>query len=741
MARRGRDVLVIGLICTLAVAFWQWRIIGPAPLPQKVSGQNQDLFCIYYPAFTFAYRSEEFLPRWNPYQLAGTPFLANYNGGFLYAVNFLSAVLPVHRAMGYASMAHIALAGLFVFIAARAMALSHTAALLGAIAFMFNLYFLTERIRPSYLAGLTWIPLVFLCAGRLVVRPGWWSAVFLGIAVTLQFLTGHAQIVCYTTYCLLVIAPVYLLCRREWSAEYLRRLMAAVAVAGVTAVLLSAIQLLPTLELVGQATRGFHGLTFEQTQPWVVDAQRVRRVIFSSGLAVAMALLALTDRGRLRLVLPAATLIVFTALVALWVPFYRDFFYFLPGVDLFRGRQEILVIGALGLAILAGIGVDRILSARLGWERFGLVATVVILLVALRAVPPNPAIPAWYMTAVLVGIAVALLVERPRVRLLIVWAVVGLVAAERFSNVESNKIMLPQHNTEEFFSPPPFVRFLRERLGADRILVFRDWKDRFPITEKMGTLYRVSVVQDYEPLAPAAYHEFLRPLEGANIDAPLFWGRFYPHPARPEWRLLDMLATRYIVVPPGLSSRPAPGPSFRLVYDAPDARVFENTKAMQRAYLSTRHEVVPDAEAMLATIHAPRFNPRALTLVDREVTWPPATEVAPVPERVRFLEFTAEYVTLEVSTPQPALVILADLYWPGWRVSVDGVEGEVYRVNYLFRGVAVGPGLHTVRFWYDPLSLKAGAVMTAGTATLLLVAGAVQLGRRSRWGARQPGIV
>ena len=59
--------------------------------------------------------------------------------------------------------------------------------------------------------------------------------------------------------------------------------------------------------------------------------------------------------------------------------------------------------------------------------------------------------------------------------------------------------------------------------------------------EKLGTLYGLAVVQDYEPLAPAAYHEFLRPLGDVNTDRPLFWGRFFPGPGHPAWRLLDAL--------------------------------------------------------------------------------------------------------------------------------------------------------------------------------------------------------
>src|SRR5262249_10344967 len=154
-----------------------------------------------------------------------------------------------------------------------------------------------------------------------------------------------------------------------------------------------------------------------------------------------------------------------------------------------------------------------------------------------------------------------------------------------------------------YFRAPPFVDFLRAHSELDRILVVKDWRQRFPIMEKLGTLYGLDVVQDYEPLAPAAYHAFLAPLEPFNVDAPLFWGRFVPPPEHPAWSLLDRLAVRWVVVAPGVSWSPRGEARFRLAYDAPDARIYENREALPRARLAADVEVVPDTEDALRAVH------------------------------------------------------------------------------------------------------------------------------------------
>ena len=61
------------------------------------------------------------------------------------------------------------------------------------------------------------------------------------------------------------------------------------------------------------------------------------------------------------------------------------------------------------------------------------------------------------------------------------------------------------------------------------------------------------------------------------------------------------------------------------------------------------------------------------------------------------------------------------MYFPGWRAYVDGVETPIYRANYLFRGVVVPQGQHTLVFAYRPTSVLVGAAISL--VALVLAAG------------------
>jgi uncharacterized membrane protein YfhO len=61
------------------------------------------------------------------------------------------------------------------------------------------------------------------------------------------------------------------------------------------------------------------------------------------------------------------------------------------------------------------------------------------------------------------------------------------------------------------------------------------------------------------------------------------------------------------------------------------------------------------------------------------------------------------------------------MYFPGWLAYVDGAPTPIYRTDYLFRGIVVPAGQHTITFVYRPASVLVGAVISA--LALLVIAG------------------
>jgi uncharacterized membrane protein YfhO len=54
-----------------------------------------------------------------------------------------------------------------------------------------------------------------------------------------------------------------------------------------------------------------------------------------------------------------------------------------------------------------------------------------------------------------------------------------------------------------------------------------------------------------------------------------------------------------------------------------------------------------------------------------------------------------------------SLLVLHDLYYPGWSAKIDGKSAPILRAGLLFRAVIVPAGSHRVIFRFDPFSLAA----------------------------------
>jgi uncharacterized membrane protein YfhO len=106
----------------------------------------------------------------------------------------------------------------------------------------------------------------------------------------------------------------------------------------------------------------------------------------------------------------------------------------------------------------------------------------------------------------------------------------------------------------------------------------------------------------------------------------------------------------------------------------------------------------------------------------------------------RILSYASQEVTIDAAVERPALLVLNDSDYPGWKVYVDGRQSHWITANYLFRGVLLQPGRHRVRFAYEPASFAAGAAIS-GAGSSAWLAFAFWRGRRPKSGVAEAHLV
>jgi len=166
---------------------------------------------------------------------------------------------------------------------------------------------------------------------------------------------------------------------------------------------------------------------------------------------------------------------------------------------------------------------------------------------------------------------------------------------------------------------------------------------------------------------------------------------------------------------------------FRQVYDH-EIKIYESADYLPRAALFSSVEVAQDDGAALAQLDSPTLD-IFRTAVVSSVGLDPA-DVAAIrsidarpPDRVRsarIQSYTSQEVKIDAIVERPALLVLNDSDYPGWKVYVDGRRSRWITANYLFRGVPLKPGRHLVRFAYEPASFAAGAAIS-GAGLICLV--------------------
>ena len=161
-------------------------------------------------------------------------------------------------------------------------------------------------------------------------------------------------------------------------------------------------------------------------------------------------------------------------------------------------------------------------------------------------------------------------------------------------------------------------------------------------------------------------------------------------------RALGLLGVTDLLQPPGEAPL-----DLEETYDGPDARIYANPHAMPRAWVVGEQRVVKGEDAQLAAITDPGFDPRREAIVER------AGGRRGV-GRDRRGDQDRGRPGRGHAPSGGGLVVLSDVYFPGWKATVDGEEAPIERVDYLLRGVAVGPGEHEIVMEYQPWSWRIG---------------------------------
>lgn len=749
----ARDIRYAAIVSLLAGLVLLPALLLPSHLLHPSWTEFSDLTLIHWPKVTLVRESlagGEGWPLWSPYALSGQPLAANQLAMLFYPPALLLLLGPLPVALALFLALHLAWAGLGAYTLARALGLRPQAALLAGVLFALNgkLAAHTAIGHVSLVAGLAWTPWAFAFLHLCLRRPSPAAALLAGVALAAQLAT-HTYALVFTAYGLAAYALLTLL----WAPGSLRRRMAQalrsaprLLLVPATGLLLGAAQLLPLLEMAPYSNRGLglaeaslHSVSPFQTLAGILFPSAAvghEAVIYPGLVGVILALIPLPRVLHKR---PAAIFGLLTGTAVLLAlgshtPLYRLAYGLLPGLRWMRTPGRLWFFAGLGLAILAAYGWEAWQVTRHSARRRTANAVLVAVMAACLALGLGAVLvlrlegrTAWGVAAWgVLATALLLWVSHRRPAPLYGWLALVLVALDLLTFNFTLLRWVPFDQVAAQGREPAAWLAGQEDTG-------RVYSPSYSLPQPAASLAGLEQMDGVEPVHLAGYDRFMA-LAGGYGDAS-FSVTLPPFPeetsldqahrdAVPDLELLGLLNGRYLA-----TAFPLEMPGLALRFQAGATWIYENEDALPRAFVIHRSEPVGHEDVW---DRLPVTDLARVALVEEG----PALAGPGEPSTARVVERGANHLVVETDLAEPGLLILGEIWYPGWEARDNGRPVPILRANAVMRSVYLAPGEHRVELAYCPRSVRAGVAVAAVTTASLLGGGAAAWARRQRSTAR-----
>lgn len=745
-----------------------------------LGGPDTDTFLHFYASRAFGFRelAAGRIAQWNPHTYCGAPYLGSMQSALLYPPNLIFLALPTSLGINWSIAIHLGLLAGLTYAWARSRGVgpegSFLAGSIGAFGGASFLHVYAGHL--SNVCTMAWTPLVFLAIDQVVAavprgdrrRAVNWCLAG-AVAVAMQVYAGHPQYLFYTG----VAAVLYsaLLLGAAWlepspsSAEGSARdggcrgvNWPVLAATGLTLCViyplgaaLGAAQLLPGIAASRETIRSvpvpfsfaaMFGFPPENlltlVAPFIFgDMQRVpywgRCYLWEMCLFVGVVGTVLAGYGawpnrgvRAWLRQPATfvpvCMIALLLLLALGnnTPLFSVLYHWVPGFGTFRGISKFIFQASLFIALLAGMGFDRLQHDRRAPVALvrAVFAVAVVGIVGgffMQFVDLGPALRSMLasqecylapaaiehpgfqqqarlaaalallgagFTAAVLGVAFTFLPTHPRaIHLVLVLGVGELILFASRTVVTSPVGSVPR---------PEIAKFIAEHPGDYRVLDLTN-----PDAAMAGGYANI---WGYAPDLTRRYGEFMAFTQDMNPDEATPYVNFKR--IDPLYRMLRL---KYAFVPKDQGIE---------VVECPDP--------LPRAFLVTKYRVIKDRDAMFAALRDPAFDPRAEVLLEEEPGLPAGPAADPRSGRVTAVPETAGTLTLEADVDRPAILVISDAFSRS-RVATGLSETcqsryEVMPAHYALTAIPVQAGRHRLRLENRAPGFRGGWILTALSA-------------------------
>ena len=397
---------------------------------------------------------------------------------------------------------------------------------------------------------------------------------------------------------------------------------------------------------------------------------------------------------------------------------HRVLRWLVPPLSYMRFPEKYLVVVVFAVALLAGLGADRVWASGFRMYKRSLFFLGALAALALTAeswfAPDLAAVMragAW-RGACAAGLMLGVVVLGYRRAS---WAAVMMVA---LIGVDLSLAAWPRlsFGPASLASPPPVVEAIRRHaddpLAPPRVLrmeaVERSVARFVPATSMPEGQRRGGLT--LPPNLAAAFG--LASVPGYDAAVPASLTRVWD--AQPDGtKLMRLLALEFVIAPvdnPQTASR-APDGLTPILDPAPGARLFKAKEPLPRVYLAANAEVIPEAAALPRLAEPEVLEGRTVFLAPSATASPLGGPLARA-GRCSLSFYANTHIEARCDADREAVAVFVEQYDRGWRAEVDGSAAPLERANLVGRAVRLPPGSHRVALTFEPPGRVAGFALS-----------------------------
>ncbi|RJQ37715.1 hypothetical protein C4559_03200 [Candidatus Microgenomates bacterium] len=719
---------------------------NPGSIPSKV--QYFDVIRQLYPWRSLAvdiFKTGEF-PLWNPFNFAGTPLLANFQSSVFYPLNLFYSVFSKEIAWSILIIIQPLLASFFTYLFCREIKLSKISSIFSSIAFSYSLFMSVFLEYGIIGQTILWLPLILYLIEKLFKKK---KIILIPIILTFSFFAGHIQLFFY----LLFFSSAYFLFRWFQLGKNKKELIIFIFCLLVF-LMLSAIQLLPTLELINLSARVSQNYQF-LLEKLLIQPQELVLFLspdFFGNPAMHNYLLSDSYPGNALYIGLIPFIFSILAILNFRNNVYTKFFFYsfviififivrnpiseifyriqIPFFSTSSPNNSIFLI-SFSLALLSGFGMELLIKSQMQFKKiiFCLLTFFVSLWVFILIKHPVVSAKNFiYSTAILTIFSllffISLRFKNKKNIFLLIFTVITVFDLfyffQKFNPFVDKSLIFP--NTS-------IISYLQKNAGINRLWGY----GLAEIPANFQTQFSLFSPDGYDPLYSKRFGELIQASKTGKIETEFNnsnrsdaiiaagFGQDDLGKNLNRLKILDLLGVKYVLdrKENPSSEKTFPIGHFNLIHQEDGWRVFENTKAIPRMFLAKNYKYIKNKEDFENIFFEKNFNPLKTILLEEKINNFPLENIDMKEEKLDLISYKPQKVIAKTNTLSQNLLFISDNFYPGWKAFVDGKETKIYRANFVFRAIVIPKGEHEIEFRYNPYSFQIGLYITVFGIILL----------------------